>query len=801
MIKSVFRNWIPSEGHPFMSMPMLVLALFLVSVNEVFAQKTMATYEWAGNPLDDNVLCSSAEVAKSRSETDLGKVVFLQHVGTGKWLKPGGDWGTELSLGDYATQLWIYKDKRTMYTIGAADGQSWSKTYYFMNSSLGSDQGSLVSYVTTGDKSEWAPYMDHATKESGYYAGWNFVSLGDNKYAISSRYPNDPTTAKRDAKPDDWYLYYDKEKDAIVLKEVANKDVDSKTGLFDWSYDNVGKPNVDELKNDSNLQWRIVTMKDIYEALDKTTSASIDEPFNLTFLIKDSNLDRCSYYNKANEYGKNGWTTTIDWDDKGSTGLKLGVEELYSSELSNSTETSRYGGTNTNYKTDSKEHNRIAKAYGKYFCGQAKSASGRYFSQNIIVPRTGWYRVSCQGFTNYPDCPSVLYATEGNANYVYKPLASIDNFEGEGTKPDNLTEAGQMFYKKQYYNCLYIHANQGNNLALGLIFKGSESWTAFDDFELAFCGSDNPELVLDDTKRDLDYITSANKKYNDFKGSILSLHRKMTPNVWNTIVLPVRLTMGQCRDLFGNDTKIAELVSYSNGSMQFRRVEDGAKTDGDTYVMEANRPYIIKPTIAQGTGGIDEDGNTKNKEVSYLNQPTQDDDTPQTITTTCTAPYGTTFLNHKVSKTYMEGTEANKKGLDGDAMVEKDGLEFRGTMIKTYSDEETEGNDDLLGKYIVYRGKIYLVDSKYGLKGFRGYFGFKDNSSAAKVSNFKFDIDGVTDKDMDVTGISEVLGDKIAAKLNPNVYTLDGKLVSTSGITEDLPKGVYIVSGKKHIVK
>ena len=783
-----FRKWIPSEGHPFMSMPMIILALLLVSVNEVFAQKTMAAYNWAGNGVD-NVLYKNGGKDAGRSESDPSKVVFLQHVGTGKWLKPDGDWGTQLGLGDYATELWICKDN---VHISGLLVSGWYRTYYFVNTSLGSTEGSWLGYeITSKDESEWAAYMDKTKGDDGIYIAWNFVDLGDGKYAISSRYPNGANTNSWNAAPDKWYLWYNETTKSIVMKEVDN--INYATSGTDGDK-RIGSPNVEALKQDPNLQWRIVTMKDIYDALDKTTSASIDEPFNLTFLIKDSNLDRNSYYN-------NKWDTNVA-DNHGDTGLKLGVENCYTSVVTNNTDINRYGGPGK-INDHGDEYKAVLKQYGKYFCGQARQSDGRYFSQTITVPRSGWYRVSCQGFNDEDAKKSCLYATAGGgtSNYVYKQLASIDNFEGEGTKPTNLTEAGQMFYKKQYYNCLYIHAEKDQSLALGLKFKGN-GWTAFDDFELAFCGADNPELVLDETKVSLDYITNANTKYNDFKGSILSLHRNMIPNVWNTIVLPVNLTMGQCRDLFGNDTKIAELVGYKNGSMQFRRVEDGAKTDGDTYVMEANKPYIIKPTIAQGTGGIDENGDKQDKEVSYLGQPTQDGETASTITETCTAPYGVTFLNHKVSKTYMEGTDDNRKGLEGDAMVEKDGLEFRGTMIKTYDNDE--GNDELKGKYIIYGGKIYYIDYKYGLKGFRGYFSFKKTSSAssdAKVTNVKFDIDGVTDKDMDVTGISEVLGDKIAAKLNPNVYTLDGKLVSTSGITEDLPKGVYVVGGKKRIVK
>ena len=33
------------------------------------------------------------------------------------------------------------------------------------------------------------------------------------------------------------------------------------------------------------------------------------------------------------------------------------------------------------------------------------------------------------------------------------------------------------------------------------------------------------------------------------------------------------------------------------------------------------------------------------------------------------------------------------------------------------------------------------------------------------------------------------------------VYTLDGRLVRTNGSLDNLPKGVYIINGKKHVLK
>ena len=801
---NVFRKWIPSEGHPFMSMPMLILVLLLGNVSGAFA------YDWKGHSVDD-VLYKNGSRDSKHDESDLTKVVFLQHVKTGKWLKPGGLWGTQPTVGDYATMLWICKDKPNLAL----------KNYYFINTPIGQESGSAsgswIGYDANDDTDvdRSTIHMNYAstTKDSKILSAWNFVALGDNKYAISNRYPNLSNTLMMNAKPDDWYLCYDESKESLVLKEVAHKNVTQKDGLFDGDYNTLGDPDVDKLNADENYQWRIVTMQDIYDALN-TSSADIDEPFDLTFLIKDSGLDRCNYYNKADNNNKNGWATTVadqKYVDTSATGLKLGVEALYSSELSNKTETSRYGGPTTNYSENADNHKKIAKEYGKYFCGRAKGGanydvSEKYFTQNITVPRTGWYRLSCQGFTDTPDDASYLYGSSGQTSYVLKKLVSIKDFDGEGEEPKDLTEAGKMFYKKQYTNTLYFYAKENELMVIGLKFKGSTSWTAFDDFRLAYCGEDNPELVLDETMTDMYHITSANSKYNDFKGAIMHLHRKLDANKWNTIVVPVDLTMGQCRDLFGNHTMIAKLESYTNGVMMFRSVEDDENTGDTEVVMLANTPYIIKPTISTGSDGIGEDGNLNNKTVSYVGETVTQDDgttTEPNIQVTCTAPYGSTFVNKKVNKEQMEDDDAL---MGGAKTTVTGGLTFHGTLVKTFGTNATTGDTDykmsLNDKYIVYNGAIYHVNrNNFGLRGLRGYFSFDSASSAAKLNKVTFEIDGITDQESEVTDIDAIMGDNFAAKQNANVYTLDGKLVSTKGAGDNLPKGVYIINGKKHIVK
>ena len=240
---NVFRKWIPSEGHPFMSMPMLILVLLLGNVSGAFA------YDWKGHSVDD-VLYKNGSRDSKHDESDLTKVVFLQHVKTGKWLKPGGLWGTQPTVGDYATMLWICKDKPNLAL----------KNYYFINTPIGQESGSAsgswIGYDANDDTDvdRSTIHMNYAstTKDSKILSAWNFVALGDNKYAISNRYPNLSNTLMMNAKPDDWYLCYDESKESLVLKEVAHKNVTQKDGLFDGDYNTLGDPDVDKLNADEN---------------------------------------------------------------------------------------------------------------------------------------------------------------------------------------------------------------------------------------------------------------------------------------------------------------------------------------------------------------------------------------------------------------------------------------------------------------------------------------------------------------------------------------------------------------------
>ena len=72
-------------------------------------------------------------------------------------------------------------------------------------------------------------------------------------------------------------------------------------------------------------------------------------------------------------------------------------------------------------------------------------------------------------------------------------------------------------------------------------------------------------------------------------------------------------------------------------------------------------------------------------------------------------------------------------------------------------------------------------------------------ASSVKAYNMIFDAPDITPSDSDVTGISNVETEDSNILDNVNVYSVNGQKVGTS--LEGLPKGIYIVNGKKFIVK
>ena len=108
-----------------------------------------------------------------------------------------------------------------------------------------------------------------------------------------------------------------------------------------------------------------------------------------------------------------------------------------------------------------------------------------------------------------------------------------------------------------------------------------------------------------------------------------------------------------------------------------------------------------------------------------------------------------------------------------------------------------EGYDKLVGSYFFDQGNVYFSDTKErGLRGFSCWF--KPNKEATTLAVY---IDGMK-QEAELTSIGElIVGPEAANRYGKNngVYNLQGQRVGNT--TEGLPSGIYIVNGRKHVVR
>ena len=91
----------------------------------------------------------------------------------------------------------------------------------------------------------------------------------------------------------------------------------------------------------------------------------------------------------------------------------------------------------------------------------------------------------------------------------------------------------------------------------------------------------------------------------------------------------------------------------------------------------------------------------------------------------------------------------------------------------------------------------YIADKQYGIRGFSGWFHKIDNSNskASELSIGLFD-------DSSTTPIETIKVDDLNRDTSGKVYSISGVLVKNNAADlNNLPKGIYVVNGKKYVVK
>lgn len=763
------------------------------------------------------------------SDADPTKVFFLYNVKTGKFLNAGGYWGTHVSLKDYPLSLWA---KKNNYKLPSS---STTQTLIDFIQNLETGQGKYLGWVGKdgGTGTDDGVFIDRHQDENTHY-GWVFEPLKNdtqNTYKIYTYATNKPYSTLI-AKSTKYYL----------CANGDETDQDKNCGAFSESY-------IESKNYDAYSTWRVLSMKQIYDLITEQSSDNMTSALDLSYRLdcpgfsrgdKDITLWNVSNFPKGT---KGGW--------------RFGLEKLYNTDnkltgSGESTELDKYDfnglSSSTPYtfeKSEYKDKDNYERHLGKYFCADVKNKRGVIY-QDVVIKAPGSYIIECKGYSTTPKAKifaSWFDKKDGieDKSFVHQNVLNQVSYMSKAEQEElhvseqNMDYAGKNFYgKRKYINTVLIQVpkdkKQSENnygvIRFGLIIgedqndtkvdAAANEWTVFDDFRLLYASDENStDLILDEDRADLSYLKDCS---NTYKNTVLHLNKTFTKDKWNSFVLPVELNRYQFRQAFGANARLAKLHALTSSEIQFQTVDMDAKTMTDNaVVLDAYTPYIIFPTkihtdetkaspaykaTLRSTNG--ESG--KEEVVVKANHY----DIPNVTFKTNGNENDLSEMN---TDTWVLNVTPQVYGTDGS-------MEAHGTFARTFGQDVTQitdekadnygvykfndhkiidGRDGLIGCYFFDRGNLYYSskDRVRGLRGFSCWFKPVNSSEPTKLNLY---IDGVANG---TTGIDDVaFGDEEpTGKAAKGIYNMNGQLVSNGSDTTNLPAGMYIVNGKKCVVR
>lgn len=725
---------------------------------------------------------------KHTNETDGNKIVYLYNVGAKKFLSIGGMWGTHASLDVSPYSIYMFWNVN-------------SKTFC-LESKV---QGSVTNPYLGIDTRYNQVFMDQKANERCIIRFDKAKDYSETNKVYLVRIGNSTTLGYLTAYPNN-----------------EDKLCDSQTSIAAE-----GTP---EYKNQ---EWKVIT-KNEYLKLFNVAPANMKSVVDASFLIA------CPEF-RANNADATKWTITgkdtslpTDWNNH----LRFGDEWMYKTQDKLSSK-----GSNSWVKYN-EDHQRN---YGQYFYCYTKGLRGFTFCQDIVVHKAGWFLLRCNGFSTSNSSANIGQNGKPLANLFITVLdaggnpiedkystAALNGISQEDAsqlaqthkgKAYNGAGIGHAFFEGEYENQVQIclddeTISETNPVTLRIGFyvdstteseADANELTAVDDFKLLYAGPRrNPELILDEESTDLRYLTEAADEY---KNSVLHLNRKLNANMWNSLILPVDLTWGQMKHTFGDAVKVAKLTALTENSVQFVTVEP--KNDDDVMVT-AFEPYIVFPPYTQVKSAaytVDRfytsPGEDNSEWLGTNYQPSKDEN--NRLTKTLKADhYDITMVS--LDREKLKANVDPKTWESTTTFSTPDGnygkMVCKGTMAKTYEDGKIiSDRDNLNGDFFMYKGKLIQVPHgnkdngepySYGLKAFRCWFELDNTSTANSISLY---INGVEDS---ATGIADIHGGTDCTSYKrgiDGVFNMNGQMVRRGCSLEGLPKGLYVVNGKKIIIK
>lgn len=706
-----------------------------------------------------------------------GKTVYLYNVGTKQFLGKGGRWGTEA----------------TMNVEGVPFRLAYGSGTFTLTSQVKQESGSSTGKLTLMDG-----------KNSVHDKGNYFVDQNGSSFTATEQGDGYVITSKATTSGSSMY-----NKTYKVVALGANQKAYAKLSTEAW------------VQGDSTdyATWIIVTEDQRKDAFTKVNDAHV-AAVNATFLMSDFDFARndndCSAW-KTGATATETATGTLSYS--GNKVCKPTDAEGYTYYLGNGYDERNYTTDPITGETMTVGENR-QQSYGGAWTANIHGARGSVVqtipAKNMI--KEGWYRISCVGFTTTKKGIARLFAASGKGNNTTGSgaTASTEKFAianlhriDAATRPATYVAASKLLDTpnvntfdasvKVYVSPTNEAETPYETLSFGIQVGSAadpnqdadaDAWTCFDNFKIEYLGTPPNDLILDEEQTDGGYIKAqAQDDDKTLQKSIVYLHRTMNTDKWNSLVLPISLTVGQVKSIFGDQVHISEFKGAYDKNHPQRIIFDpitANRNDPDAIAIEEGKLYLVKPTAdgsmpeGQPEKKFTYNGNT----ISVTNY--------YTIV-------GVTFKQKKdVEDINYSARVEGTKGFEEYGTAQQ--VQFVGTYVKCF-----DNNNNIPANSYVLNGNNkggtaglwYYRTVTTNTKGFRGWLQ-SVQGQASKV--FEYEIEGVVEQ---VNGNTTAIdGIEAAQQHSANIYNLNGQLVRQGATsTEGLPSGLYIVGGKKVVVK
>ena len=817
------------------SLFVLVLLAACLKTGKLYAQEgqTEQPRGWMWKGLDVTEVIDNSQYATS------GKKFYLYNMGTGRFIIEGGNWGMEGRLfhEDFGRPLYLMSDgymnsgiteeyNASKHVFGcnvpkvSKTNGEWLRDYnkYSFTCLMDVYQKALAPWtfqrVETDPNAETYTYyiwerMQKMPNMPGYVSEGN----DSTNYYLGAAYGECHVTKEQnpDGKGDGKLVFLDDDRSCWTTAEILDNSLNQTTYTV----------NDEQVTLGELYQWRLISEEEFIQVLNDII---IKINPSVSSLIPDRDFCRNS------EVFDSSWK--MEGQGSGSTGRLGYTWGIY------------HGKNGQNAYYDNQAWDKPLRLKGQFGDGSTGigmkdskygflsfEGVGRTYAE-FEVPRQGWYEVQCYGFVQSRlDHDAYLFAkvkgSNSESSYGGISKTKLTKVDWEKFKDKN-TEAGFLevgkeltkngeAYKSTLWICVTAEQFESGQVTLQVGVEKNEAtqsaatqhngkdyyydtdWVCVDDFRATYMG-EAPVFFYED-EESLDYLNLSgepqqhNQAFMDpnenghYSGAVC-LERTFKKDQWNSFSFPLPLTGVQIREAFGNNAVLAKLNSIGEMSQNPNVIDfETVSLKTTNTVVEPGNFYLLKPT-ADPVKGIDSRGDEAEfyqmgRMFFSINEEESDSETFPFLDLTKWNDGTQTFTgetnNGIASVNYVQTAKYKDFKVNSD-----------GSYIGTVDNNIYAPN----GAYVVSNNTIFHINKDTRLKGFRGWLTLDTpippSGTPTMAVNGKFTTEGTE------TAIGE-LPIRMQLPSSTAVYDISGRRIGTIGM--NLSKGLYIVNGKKYLVK